>query len=269
MSLKHTSASHIHCYQATRCWVQRPAWHRHWRQCEAARSTLLRRQSCRCPAWRVPFVSLVFGSCPPYHVAGCNGCQENACSLAHHPCPNTPLLHTTQAALAPRLAGYPARALQQMHVAHALVPAAVAHLLRAEPQLLAAAVEAFHYRDPDDVKVRLKGGGRGCGAERGCPLGAFTALSRACCPARSPCLILVPCCDLLFLPGGSAHGSLPTTRHGAGGPDLQPLPVCTAGAAGVCAAPWLPHAAALRPTGTPGLPGAVWLRRWCDSWLLH
>ncbi len=60
-----------------------------------------------------------------------------------------------QAALAPRLSGYPAHALEQMHVAHALVPAAVAHLLHAEPQLLAAAVEAFHYRDPDDVKVRV------------------------------------------------------------------------------------------------------------------
>ncbi len=40
-----------------------------------------------------------------------------------------------------------------MHVAHALVPARVAHLLAAEPQLVAAAVEAFHYRDLDDVKV--------------------------------------------------------------------------------------------------------------------
>ena len=58
------------------------------------------------------------------------------------------------AALAPRLAGFPGKALEQMHVAHALVPARVAHLLRSEPQLLAAAVEAFHYRDPDDVKAR-------------------------------------------------------------------------------------------------------------------
>lgn len=57
------------------------------------------------------------------------------------------------AALAPRFEGYPGRAAEQMHVAHALVPARVAHLLSAEPQLVAAAVEAFHYRDPDDVKV--------------------------------------------------------------------------------------------------------------------
>lgn len=84
------------------------------------------------------------------------------------PAPPNPCC-TPQAALAPRLAGYPARALQQMHVAHALVPAAVAHLLRTEPQLLAAAVEAFHYRDPDDVKVRSEGGGPGCGPERDCP----------------------------------------------------------------------------------------------------
>lgn len=58
------------------------------------------------------------------------------------------------AALAPRLAGYPERATEQMHVAHALLPARVAYLLAAEPQLVAAAVEAFHYRDPDDMKVR-------------------------------------------------------------------------------------------------------------------
>ena len=69
-----------------------------------------------------------------------------------------------QAALAPRLSGYPARAAEQMHVVHALVPAAVAQLLAAEPQLLSAAVEAFHYRDPDDVKV---------GRRRGCWGGAW------------------------------------------------------------------------------------------------
>lgn len=58
-----------------------------------------------------------------------------------------------QAALLPRVSGHPAKAAEQAHVAHALVPARVAHLLRGEPQLVAAAVEAFHYRDPDDVRV--------------------------------------------------------------------------------------------------------------------
>ena len=34
-----------------------------------------------------------------------------------------------------------------------VVPARVAGLLRREPQLLAPAVEAFHYRDVDAMKV--------------------------------------------------------------------------------------------------------------------
>ena len=58
-----------------------------------------------------------------------------------------------QVALLQRVSGFPARAAQLMHVAHVLVPARVALLLAAEPQLLASAVEAFHSRDPDDVKV--------------------------------------------------------------------------------------------------------------------
>lgn len=62
----------------------------------------------------------------------------------------------TQAALAPRLEGYPGRATEQMHVARALVPARVAHLLAREPQLVAAAVEAFHVRDPDDVAAAAR-----------------------------------------------------------------------------------------------------------------
>ncbi|KAL4427935.1 hypothetical protein ABPG75_002024 [Micractinium tetrahymenae] len=61
-----------------------------------------------------------------------------------------------RAALLPRISGYPAKAAEQAHIAHALVPARVAHLLREEPQLLAAAVEAFHYRDPDDVKAAAR-----------------------------------------------------------------------------------------------------------------
>jgi hypothetical protein len=63
-----------------------------------------------------------------------------------------------QSPLLDRLEGYPQRAKHSMHVAHALVPARVAHLLRGEPQLLAAAAEAFHYRDPDDARVGGCGG---------------------------------------------------------------------------------------------------------------
>ena len=59
----------------------------------------------------------------------------------------------------PRVAGFPQRASELMHVTHAVVPARVAHLLRVEPQLAAAAVEAFHYRTPDDVKVGCKRAG--------------------------------------------------------------------------------------------------------------
>lgn len=60
------------------------------------------------------------------------------------------------AALQPRLAGYPQRAAEQVHVARAVVPPAVAHLLHAEPQLVAAAVEAFYYRDLDDARAAAR-----------------------------------------------------------------------------------------------------------------
>ncbi|KAG2495277.1 hypothetical protein HYH03_006550 [Edaphochlamys debaryana] len=52
-----------------------------------------------------------------------------------------------------RLAGYPARArAQQQHAARCLLPAALAAALRAEPQLVAELVEAFYYRDADDMR---------------------------------------------------------------------------------------------------------------------
>ena len=51
------------------------------------------------------------------------------------------------------IAGLPQRARQQLHAARVVVPARLAGLLRREPQLLAPAVEAFHYRDIDDMKV--------------------------------------------------------------------------------------------------------------------
>jgi hypothetical protein len=60
------------------------------------------------------------------------------------------------AGLAGRLAGYPARARALMHRAAAVLPARVAHLLAREPQLAAAAVEAFHCRDPGDVRAAAR-----------------------------------------------------------------------------------------------------------------
>lgn len=88
--------------------------------------------------------------------------------------------HKMQSALQQRLEGFPGRAAESMHVAHALVPARVAHLLRCEPQLLAAAVEAFHYRIPDDVKVQRQGAGvcrvtAGFASSRGGPGGSASS----------------------------------------------------------------------------------------------
>ncbi len=55
--------------------------------------------------------------------------------------------------LACALAGLPDAARQQLHRTRVIVPARVVALLRREPQLLAPAVEAFHYRDVDDMRV--------------------------------------------------------------------------------------------------------------------
>ena len=59
-----------------------------------------------------------------------------------------------QTQLQQRLASFPAAAKEALHRAHAVVPRKVAALLRAQPQLVAPAVEAFFYRDADDEKVR-------------------------------------------------------------------------------------------------------------------
>ncbi len=40
-----------------------------------------------------------------------------------------------------------------MHRARVAVPSRVAAVLAAEPQLVAPAVEAFHYRDQDDMRA--------------------------------------------------------------------------------------------------------------------
>jgi hypothetical protein len=41
---------------------------------------------------------------------------------------------------------YPQHAQHSMHVAHAVLPLKAAHVLMQQPQLISAAVEAFHYR---------------------------------------------------------------------------------------------------------------------------
>ena len=57
------------------------------------------------------------------------------------------------AALDGRLGGYPARASAQMHHARVTLPASAAAVLRADAQLVAPAVEAFHYRDVEDMRA--------------------------------------------------------------------------------------------------------------------
>ncbi|KAG2454776.1 hypothetical protein HYH02_000611 [Chlamydomonas schloesseri] len=53
-----------------------------------------------------------------------------------------------------RLAGYPAAARRrQQHTARCLLPGPLAAALRAEPQLVAELVEAFYYRDADDMRA--------------------------------------------------------------------------------------------------------------------
>ena len=61
-----------------------------------------------------------------------------------------------QGALEGRLGGYPARALAQMHTARVTLPAAVAAVLRAEPNLVAPAVEGFYNRDVDDMRAAAR-----------------------------------------------------------------------------------------------------------------
>eukprot|EP00887_Chlorella_sp_A99_P006906 scaffold2.g6906.t1 len=60
------------------------------------------------------------------------------------------------AALAARVAGFPRRAAVLMHRAAAALPEPLVRLLGAEPQLVAAAAEAFHYRDLDDMKAAAR-----------------------------------------------------------------------------------------------------------------
>ena len=59
-------------------------------------------------------------------------------------------------AVARKLQGYPERAQRNMHHARCRVPAAVAHILRLEPQLVAPAVEAFYVRDATGMKAATR-----------------------------------------------------------------------------------------------------------------
>eukprot|EP00884_Botryococcus_braunii_P000669 jgi/Botrbrau1/10602/Bobra.0358s0021.1 len=58
-----------------------------------------------------------------------------------------------QGALADRIGSFPVQAEKHMMRARATVPAKVAHLLAREPQIVAAAVEAFHMRDMEDIRT--------------------------------------------------------------------------------------------------------------------
>ena len=63
------------------------------------------------------------------------------------------LLSSLQAAILARLADYPQQPKKTMHHAAALVPTALAAVLQHDPQLVSAAVEAFYYRDTQDVQA--------------------------------------------------------------------------------------------------------------------
>eukprot|EP00727_Mastigamoeba_balamuthi_P000789 m51a1_g10707 hypothetical protein (573) ;mRNA; f:172532-174749 len=61
-----------------------------------------------------------------------------------------------QEAISQRLAMFPAAIEGHKHRARALVPLAVAAVLRQRPALVANAVNAFYYRDPDDACQRMQ-----------------------------------------------------------------------------------------------------------------
>ena len=61
-----------------------------------------------------------------------------------------------QSAITSRVKGYPKKALAEMHRARCLVPAKVAAILKQQPQLVSSAVQAFYYRDVQDMKAAAK-----------------------------------------------------------------------------------------------------------------
>lgn len=60
--------------------------------------------------------------------------------------------------LSARLSAWPQQSRDQRQLTHVLLPSRAAELLEQAPQVLPCAVEAFHYRDLDDAKVRAAWG---------------------------------------------------------------------------------------------------------------
>ena len=55
-----------------------------------------------------------------------------------------------------KIKGYPGKAQADMHRARCLLPAKIAHVLQHKPQLVSPAVQAFHYRDVQDMRAAAK-----------------------------------------------------------------------------------------------------------------
>ena len=53
------------------------------------------------------------------------------------------------------LCSYPDKIAQFTHRTHCYIPAPLAHVLDTAPELVAPIVQAFYYRDPIDLKVRV------------------------------------------------------------------------------------------------------------------
>ena len=79
-----------------------------------------------------------------------------------------------QAAILSRLADYPEQSKKSMHHAAALIPTSLAAVLQHEPQLVSAAVEAFYFRDSQDVKAARQL--RHFDIEQASPFAGFTLL---------------------------------------------------------------------------------------------
>ena len=61
-----------------------------------------------------------------------------------------------QSAISNRVKGYPQKALAEMHRARCIVPVKVAAILKQQPQLVSPAVQAFYYRDVQDMKAAAR-----------------------------------------------------------------------------------------------------------------
>ena len=61
-----------------------------------------------------------------------------------------------QSVISNRVKGYPQKALAEMHRARCIVPVKVAAILQQQPQLVSPAVQAFYYRDVQDMQAAAK-----------------------------------------------------------------------------------------------------------------